>query len=525
MNGLHTDQYTHVNALVLDTAPLLKGNVHTLQNLNVDKFYTIPQVLAEVRDAESRDGVKRLNVDINVREPSEEAFAAVSAFAKKTGDFAVLSITDLKVLALTYMLEKELNSGVAHLRTEPLPPQTQVGTPQPAAPPTQPKRRRRGGKKQREKLQKQQQAASAEEVTEASTSNNADDVEALPSTEEKVVEGEAKSKVEQEEDENVKEDEEMSEEEQEEREVEETGSEEEEEDEEEEEEEEEEVEVEEEAEQHADAAEEESESENVAEEDDELATSDAAPTAAPAAEESSTEAAAEPEAQETQQQKPDLRAYGWDDNDDEGGWITPRNVHRYKNNNGGPSRRLPREEGPLKVACMTADFAAQNVVLQMNMKLLSVDGMRITRLKSWVLRCHVCFKSTKDLEKKFCPSCGKATLIRTSVGVDAQGNMVYYLKKNFQYNLRGTKYSIPVPKGGRKNQDIILTEDQREYQKALQQHKRYQKKAVNNLFDPDFVPLQSRGSEKGGIGGWNANGPIIGFGRKNPNESRKPRRR
>jgi RNA-binding protein NOB1 len=43
---------------------------------------------------------------------------AVVAFAKKTGDFRELSRTDLLVLALVYMLEKE-TCGTAHLRTEP----------------------------------------------------------------------------------------------------------------------------------------------------------------------------------------------------------------------------------------------------------------------------------------------------------------------------------------------------------------------------------------------------------------------
>ena len=45
----------------------------------------------------------------------------VSAFSKKTGDYGVLSPTDLKVLALTYELECQLGveSG-ENLRTAPL---------------------------------------------------------------------------------------------------------------------------------------------------------------------------------------------------------------------------------------------------------------------------------------------------------------------------------------------------------------------------------------------------------------------
>jgi len=40
-------------------------------------------------------------------------------FAKKTGDLATLSKTDLKVIALTWMLEKEAGN-LANIRTEPI---------------------------------------------------------------------------------------------------------------------------------------------------------------------------------------------------------------------------------------------------------------------------------------------------------------------------------------------------------------------------------------------------------------------
>ena len=46
-------------------------------------------------------------------------YLIVSDFARKTGDFYSLSITDIKVIALNYTFERELNKGVSHLRTEP----------------------------------------------------------------------------------------------------------------------------------------------------------------------------------------------------------------------------------------------------------------------------------------------------------------------------------------------------------------------------------------------------------------------
>ena len=118
------------------------------------------------------------------------------------------------------------------------------------------------------------------------------------------------------------------------------------------------------------------------------------------------------------------------------------------------------------------------------------------------------------MDKKFCPSCGNNTLLRTSVGVDNQGNLTCHLKKSFQYNNRGTKYSIPQSKGGREG-DIILREDQKEYQRAI--HSLKKKIDNGNVFDPDYVALDSNRSSLAL--------PVIGFGRKNVNANSKPRRR
>lgn len=47
------------------------------------------------------------------------------------------------------------------------------------------------------------------------------------------------------------------------------------------------------------------------------------------------------------------------------------------------------------VASVTADFAMQNVILQIGLRLVAPDGMRIKQLSRWVLRCSACFKITK----------------------------------------------------------------------------------------------------------------------------------
>jgi len=84
-----------VVSLVLDSAPLIKRvNLFPM----AQKFYTIPEVIAEIRDKQAREQLENSLVDIQVKIPSEEALNAVIKFAKKTGDLATLSKTYLIVL-------------------------------------------------------------------------------------------------------------------------------------------------------------------------------------------------------------------------------------------------------------------------------------------------------------------------------------------------------------------------------------------------------------------------------------------
>jgi RNA-binding protein NOB1 len=46
--------------------------------------------------------------------------------------------------------------------------------------------------------------------------------------------------------------------------------------------------------------------------------------------------------------------------------------------------------GKRRVGCITTDYALQNVLLQMGMMLISVDGLVIKRVKQFVLQCFGC---------------------------------------------------------------------------------------------------------------------------------------
>jgi RNA-binding protein NOB1 len=89
------------------------------------------------------------------------------------------------------------------------------------------------------------------------------------------------------------------------------------------------------------------------------------------------------------------------EDDGEGEWITPENVTLHKARAVGLA---PSENGPVKgkkgsipVGCMTADFAMQNILLQMDLSLVGMEGKRIQKVKTWVLRCHACFKCVRHL--------------------------------------------------------------------------------------------------------------------------------
>jgi RNA-binding protein NOB1 len=81
-----------------------------------------------------------------------------------------------------------------------------------------------------------------------------------------------------------------------------------------------------------------------------------------------------------------------DDDDGEGEWITPSNVSMHKSQalNLVPAKGGAKE--PVVTGCMTTDFAMQNMLLHMGLSLVGVDGKKIDRVKTWVLRCHACFK-------------------------------------------------------------------------------------------------------------------------------------
>jgi RNA-binding protein NOB1 len=204
------------------------------------------------------------------------------------------------------------------------------------------------------------------------------------------------------------------------------------------------------------------------------------------------------------------------ESDSDEGWITPSNIKRRQLKDEAASVKSQSAPKRLQVATMTGDFAMQNVLLQMNLNLLSTKTcQRISQMKQFILRCHACFSTTKDMTKQFCPRCGRPTLTRVSCTTNDKGEVKLHLKANMQWNNKGNVYSVPKPTSGSSNQkwkgprqgggqrgwgnDLILAEDQKEYVRAMSTMKRTKEQ---DLMDQDTLPsilTGNRGQSSGNM--------------------------
>eukprot|EP00736_Rhodelphis_marinus_P003055 Rmarinus@m.6797 len=439
--------------VVLDTAAFVR--CARLDHLG-ETFYTVPGVISEVRDKQAREHLALQNItsSITVRSPGEKSMHAIREFARLTGDLANLSIVDLQVLALTHELECQLTGG-AHIRTQPKKP-IQHGLPE------TPKGGATGTEQGTPSTPEANESRGEADVAEGDACGPADD-------DQPVVETENAGSV-SDDDQNDEKD---------------LG--------------------------------------------EGLASNETQPVSEPAsepargtrvedngaAERPSASASVEHppgEEEEVRPMRPNFvhRSGG---SDGEGEWVTPTNVREVSQRLTGQKDGAVRAGAgrvQLPVSCMTADFTMQNVLIHMGLKVLGVDGLRIKKVRRFVMRCHACL-AINEPGKVFCEKCGNDALVRVSYVIDSGGNTrLFPLRKPI--NTRGTKYSIPKPTGGRVNNDLILTEDTFERQLSLSRRGQKKKDAAC-IFD-DGVTHKA----------FHSGGPSevrVGYGRRNPNEQHK----
>uniref|UniRef100_V9ILP1 RNA-binding protein NOB1 n=1 Tax=Apis cerana TaxID=7461 RepID=V9ILP1_APICE len=109
-----------IQYLIVDTSAFIRNA--SLQNIGVN-IITEQDVVNEVINKRQLRRLVVLPYDLKIKNAYSENIKFVTEFAKKTGDYISLSATDIKIIALTYQLEKE-KVGINHLRTEPIIAQT-----------------------------------------------------------------------------------------------------------------------------------------------------------------------------------------------------------------------------------------------------------------------------------------------------------------------------------------------------------------------------------------------------------------
>lgn len=102
-----TETSRRFKRLVVDTTPFLKGTVSTE---SAEQLYTTAQVLDEIKDVATKERLAATILpSVTVREPTAAAVQICVEAAKKSGDLASLSRTDLTLVALAVTLDMESN--------------------------------------------------------------------------------------------------------------------------------------------------------------------------------------------------------------------------------------------------------------------------------------------------------------------------------------------------------------------------------------------------------------------------------
>ena len=433
-----------IHTIVLDTGPILK-NVPSLNALRQksERLLTVPTVISEIKDSNARSRVETILMPfLDIRSPSTQSLKVITDFARKTGDWTVLSNPDIQVLALAYEVECERNGGNWRLRE--VPGQKRMNGPPPKKHDVEP-----------------DQPQITDEIQETgngiSCTIEETDIPARPTSpkgsQAEIVDATIPSVY-----------------------------------------------------NHGGSV-----------QGGDVVTDIDYPRISSSTSTHSTVLGAE---QSDPIQSPaNTLEQSHPDSSDSDGWITPSNVKKHQAKDMISTASIS-EDSKIQVATITTDFAMQNVLLQMNLNLLSTSLQRVKTVKTWILRCHACFEKTKDMSKQFCSRCGKPTLTRVSCTVNQNGEFRLHLKKNMQWNHRGDRFSIPKPapgaangkvgqgKGGGKGgwgQALILAEDQKEYMRAVNGKSRRKEKS---LMDEDYLPGILTGDR-----GWNGGRPKIGGGR------------
>lgn len=407
-----------IKHLVVDTTAFIKAA--NLQNM-AENIYTVQEVIDEITNDRQRKKLVVLPYDLIVKNVFTENIKIVSDFAIKTGDYRSLSATDIKVMALTYQIEKE-KVGTEHLKNEPTMQKFVKVTGLPNA--------------------------ATNCLTESSEGNinrkcaieaNNEISKKLPDDTEKNIQVEKETEID--------------------------------------------------------------EVNKVLEQITHIDLKD---------EDVNNVISKISDEEESDSEELDS---------DEGEWITPGNIKEKKKEIDFGDYF---EDKSVEVACITSDFAMQNVMKQIGLNVTAIDGRIIRQLRTFIFRCTTCFKTTSVMTKLFCPKCGHATLKKVAVSVDEEGNQHIHINGRKPLTARGKKFSLPTPRGGQHFQYPILTEDQHIHKRFATQMARKKNNPLDPEYTAGFSPFVMRDvNSKSAVLGVRANKQDVKYWMKHYSNGRK----
>ncbi|XP_016988597.1 RNA-binding protein NOB1 [Drosophila rhopaloa] len=397
-----------IKFLVADTTAFINA---VPLNEYAEQVLTVPDVISEVRH---RRQIRRLCVlpfDLQVREPRPESIRHCVEFAKRTGDYASLSGIDLKVISLTYELEAD-TVGTDHLRTEPVMAQTIASKEKPEEMQDPNNKRLVGwympeGEEEEEVSEEEEDSQGAEDGPEEEQDQQEEEElqDQLIDNVKAAIEAQLAGKEPLPSQPTQPEEDEPSQEE-------------------------------------LDKLFEQLKCAPSAEEEQELS-------------ELLVSQPAEVETEETEPQEP-TQSQNLEEEVGDDGWITHSNIKKAKKALEG---KVETDEVP-PVACMTTDYALQNVLKQLNLHLAALNGRIIKQLRTYILRCYACYRTTSIMTKVFCPNCGNKTLKRVAVSLDENGRQVIHINTRRPLTNKYKNQSLPRFQGGKHSRNPILFEDQ-----------------------------------------------------------------
>ncbi|EFO63747.1 Nin one binding protein-like protein [Giardia lamblia P15] len=120
----------------------------------------------------------------------------------------------------------------------------------------------------------------------------------------------------------------------------------------------------------------------------------------------------------------------------EGDWVTSETLME------DTLATLKETKDAVPVAICTADYSMQNVVMQMNLRLVSPQGV-IKEIKRYAGKCSACLAISPILASPFCKKCGNKTMMKVAMYIKEDGTATFSTGVK-HFNLHGTIFSLPA---------------------------------------------------------------------------------